>query len=57
MRVVKQRYLTRTGVQRIGNEQSGLFKFLVVNWKQVTVWFYCNFPNNKEMIVQGRIFS
>ena len=50
----ESRCCTRTGVQRVGKVQSKIFKFVVVNWKEVTVFFSIifqittTFPGNGE---------
>ena len=37
---VTENGITRTGVQRIGNVQSTIFKFLIVDWKEATVGYF-----------------
>ena len=51
----ESRCCIRTGVQRFGKVQSKIFKFVVINWKEVSVFFY-NFPNNNDIPGKRRIF-
>ena len=57
MQAAKQR-CKLAGVQRISNEQSRIFKFLVVNWKVATVGFSIIFQLIiKEMTEQRGIYN
>ena len=37
---VSENDVTRTGVHRIGNVESTIFKFLIVKWKQAAVGYF-----------------